>query len=295
MLYTLRVDLKQALKEADMMMDFDEQDYLEPLEPFEEEKPQRSFGGLSPVEIGVLVVLLVVICGLAGFIGKSIYDNAVASAETPTPSPTVVFTATVPPDATSTPWPTAASIPDWNKFEFAEGKASLWMPNGFQGGDPIAYPEIVMLTIETYSNDEVFIQSVDDLLSENPEITFFVFDPEVIEWPRVATVSSEKLPSKWLSNKDAYLEDLATDMDEDGNRFIGKEYVVLDNFEAWRLIAELRVPIGDGGYYTYSKMVSYLIPVDDLLWTVTYSTGRDDFPKYWPIIKDSINTFYVQP
>jgi hypothetical protein len=282
------------------MMDFDEQgyeeqDYLDPLEPFEDEEPQRSFGGLSPVEIGILVVLLLVICGLAGFIGKSVYDNAVAEIETPTPSPTVFVTPTIPADATSTPWATAASITDWNQFAFAGEKASLWLPNSFQGGDPIAYPEIFRMTIETYSDDEVFLQSVDDLLSDNPEITFFVFDPEVIEWPRVAAVSSEKLPSKWVSNESAYLEDLAADMGEDGNRFIGKEYVVLDNFEAWRFIAELQVPVGEDGYYTYSKMVSYLIPVDDLLWTVTYSTGRDDFPEYWPIIKDSINTFYVQP
>jgi len=282
------------------MMDFDdqgyeEQDYLDEFETPETEESQRTFFGMWPVEIGILVVLLVVICGVAGFVGKSIYDNAVASAETPTPLPTMTLEPTIPADVTSTPWPTVASIPDWNNFEFAEGKASLWLPNSFQGGDPIAYPEIVRLTIETYSNDEIFIQSVDDLLSDNPEITFFVFDPEVIEWPRVAAVSSEKLPSKWITNENAYLDDLAADMGEDGNRFVGKEYMVLDNFEAWRLIAELQVPVGEDGYYTYSKMVSYLIPVDDLLWTVTYSTGRDDFPAYWPIIKDSINTFHVQP
>jgi hypothetical protein len=289
-----------ASKEVDTMFDFEEQDYEEPdyleeLEPLDEDESQKSFFGMSPVEISILAVLLVVICGAAIFVAKSVYDNAVAAAVTPTPSPTVFFTPTVPPDSTSTPWPTVAAIPDWNKFEFSEGKTSLWLPNNFQGGDPIAYPEIVMLTVETYSNDEFFIQSVDDLLSKNPEITFFAFDPQVIEWPRMAIVFKEGLRSDWLKNMEVYFENFEVDMQLEGNRVVGKEQVVLDNFEAWRLIAELKVPIGDQGYYTYSKVVAYLIPVDDVLWTVVYSTGRDDFPTYWPIIKESINTFHAQP
>jgi hypothetical protein len=187
------------------MMDYDDQGYLEPLEPQEPEKPQRSFFGMSPIEIGILVVLLVVIFGLVGFVVKSVYDNSKAAAETPPPPPTATLVPTVPANATSTPWPTAAAINDWNKFEFAGGRGSLWLPNGFQGGDPIAYPDIVMMTVETYSDDEVFIQSVDDLLSENPEINFFAFDPAVIEWPRVAAVSKERFRTDWLSYMDAYL------------------------------------------------------------------------------------------
>lgn len=277
------------------MMEFENQEYQE-LEEFEDpEEPKRNFGGMSPVEIGILVVLLLLICGLAGFVGKSLYDNSKAVAETPPPPPTSTFTPTIPADATSTPWPTVEPIPEWNKFEFAQSKASLWMPKTFQGGDPIEYPEIVRMTIETYSSDEVFIESVDQVLSANSDITFFAFDAEVKDWARLVAVSSEKIDPDLILNMDAYLAEYRLEIEADGDHVVGTETVVLDYFKAGRVIVEFKVPVDDVGGYTYVKAVIYLIPLDDTLWAVVYRTGRSDFPDYWPIIKESINTFHAQP
>lgn len=278
--------------------DFETEDYQEyqELGEFGElegpEEPRRDFFGLSPVEIGILVVLIVIICVLAGFVAKSFYDNSRVAAETPTPTATI--TPTVPAVVTSTPWPTAAAIPDWNKFEFAGAQASLWLPNSFQGGDPLEYPEIVRMIVETYSNDEVFIQSVDEVLSENTDISLFAFDPEFITYTRIVVTSQEIHPDLIL-NMDAYLDDFRLNVEAEGDRVVGREIVPLDHFQAGRIIYEFKTPIGDAGQYTYDKTVIYLVPVDDTLWQIEYRTDRSDFPDFWPIIQESISTFHALP
>ena len=124
------------------MMEFENQEYQEPEDP---EEPRRSFGGLSPVEIGILVVLVLVICVLAGLVGKSFYDNSMAAnsratAEAQIPQPTLTLAPTATPEVTVLPWPTTEPIPEWNKFEFAAEKASLWLPNSYQGGGHNSIP-----------------------------------------------------------------------------------------------------------------------------------------------------------
>jgi hypothetical protein len=96
-------------------------------------------------------------------------------------------------------------------------------------------------------------------------------------------------------NMATYLDEYQLEIEAEGNNVVGKETVVFDSFEAGRLIVEFKIPVDDEGNYTYAKAVIYLIPVEDTLWAVVYRTGRSDFPDYWPLIKESIQTFHVQP
>jgi hypothetical protein len=291
-------DIKVA--EADMQEDpfmMEEEPYMEE-EPFMQEDPDQKsiFFGLSPVEIGILVVLILVICGLAVFIGKSFLDalraaNAVEDQLPPTltlaPSPT--------PKITSTPWPAAEPIPDWGKFEFAGSKASLWLPNSYQGGDPIAYPEIVMMTVEVFSSDQAFNQSVEEMISNNPALTFFAFDTTATESARIVFVIPEPADPDPTLTMDDYLDALMETARKDGMRLVGRDIIALDHFEAGQLAMEFRVPTGPENQYANVRMVVYLVQVDDTIWSIAYRTGREEFDDFLPVIETSINSFHVQP
>jgi hypothetical protein len=92
-----------------------------------------------------------------------------------------------------------------------------------------------------------------------------------------------------------YLNDHKSIVLTEDDRLVGQEVVALDHFEAGRLILESKVPLGEEGQYAFGKSVIYLVQVGDTIWSITYRTDRDDFPDYWPLIQESINTFRYYP
>ena len=265
-------------------------------EPQEALAEEKSYFGFSRNELIVMIVLAVIIVGLVLIVGFSFLrglkaardaDSQLPPTITPRPSATPVMTAT--------PLPEAGAIPGWNKFEFAESKASLWLPDTFQGGDPVAYAEIVMMTVETYSQDAAFVESVKNLLDENPDIRFFGFDVDAVTSARSAFAAPEQVhlgPALTLAD---YLDEYKTTALAEGDRLVGEEVVAMDHFEAGRLLIEFKVPLDEQDQYRFMKKVVYLVQVDDTIWNISYLTDRDDFPAYWPLIQESINTFRFYP
>ena len=268
-------------------------------EQIEDEVPQkREIFGMSLIEIAILGFLFLVILIFGGFVGLKILANfgntnsdAVAVAVVQ-PTHTLIPSSTPPPTqgaiSTSTP------IPGWNQFNFADEMAKISLPSSYQGGDPVAYPEIAIMTLETYSMDKAFIKYAQGIIS-NPETAFFAFDPKDTNITRFMYVHREEIPPNIDFTMDGYLN-LGEDSLADSDIQVVDRYIrSLDYYpEAGVLIFEKQIPIENGVYF-YLTFSSYSIRINNEVWNIIFQTGRDDFKEYGPIIDNSVRSFYVQP
>ncbi len=260
-------------------------------------KEKEEYFGMSPAEIGLLVVLLIVLCILGSFLGNMILGNSssiVSSEPVAVHQPTYTLAPSVTPSLTPPPRVTPTPMPGWNRFEFADGKAEIWLPESFQGGDTIAYQDIVIITLETYIDDEAFIESAKPLIT-NPNVLFFAFDTESIGSIRFVYVIAEQLPPDLIITMDDYLNAISDFATADDVRIVGRDIISLDYYsEAGVLTTEHKVPAGTDAHF-YMALSTHTIRVDNTMWGIFFRTGRDEFAEYSSTIDTSIRTFYVNP
>ena len=264
----------------------EEPDYDDPdLE--EEEGPSPEIFGMSMVEIGILAVLLIAILIFTGFIILNSINKSRAENTPQVTQATPTLTPSVTPFVKSTP------IPDWNQFEFSDTRAEIWLPNNCQGGDPIAYPEILDMTIDVFMPNESYATFAKEFVDDSPMV-FFAFDPDPNSIWRSMYVRQDLLKTT------------AFDMETHLNQIVGQtsgrnirvtnQY--LNDLDYYRdvgvLIFEEHKELVEGEIYLF-KIYVFAIPIEDEIWHLEYQVLRDDAAKYQETIFNSARSFYVQP
>jgi hypothetical protein len=249
---------------------------------------------MSPSEVAILIVLIIAIIGIGGFFAKTVLDNNSRKADGQ--SSGLIPTYTLSPSETPSPEPTqlitTTPIPGWSKFEFANPPGELWLPESYEGGDTVNYPDIVLLSAEIFIDDQEFIDDIKNLI-EIPEVVFFAFDTDSEGVIRFAYVMSEELDPDLDVTLDVYMNVLSDNAAEDGAKVVGRTTVQTDQYEAGRIVIENKVPAGD--LEAFIHLTIYSIRLDNTMWNVAFRTGRDEYNDYLPVMDDVVNTFRVHP
>ena len=248
---------------------------------------QRYFG-MTIGQIGILAGLALVGCVVIGILGTLLLNSAPNTEVEPTytlqPSPTAVFT--------STPWPTVTPIPNWQEHSFLDGRARIWLPASYSGGDTASSSEEIMEKLTATFNDEAFASDVASLLAI-PEIAFFAFDTESTSSARLAYVGSEPLEPGLNLSMDYYLNRMMDNFTDANDRVVERQIEQLDHYQAGKLVVESKVQAGDAERFV--TIVIYMVQVDNTMWFITYRTGREEFKDHQQTIETSASSFWVQP
>jgi hypothetical protein len=239
-------------------------------------------------QIGILAALAFVACIIMGFLGMMLLGSAPA---TPQVQPTYTLQPTPTTVVTSTPWPTITPIPNWQEYTFADGQARIWLPANYVGGDSVTSGSAIMEQVKAASNEEAFINGVQELIA-SPEVSFFAFDTdESTSVIRIMFVSRETLSPDLVLTIDDYLNHMVDDAVAEGGRVVERQVTQLDSYPAGVLVTEIRISAGD--IEVYVTVTMYVIQVDNTMWFMTFRTGREEFGNYRPTIEASANSFWI--
>jgi hypothetical protein len=265
----------------------------------EEEEPEASepSTGWQPREIMILGGLILGIIIVGVIFAVLFFSNAnkpVPQVATFAP-PTYTIQPTEVPTPTSTPKPTLTPMVGWNSFSFDQDKAEIRLPESYQGGDTIEYFDIVMLTLETYVDDAIYINWVKNRINEN-EIVFYGFDTQ--NQAKVLTIDvfifKEKISPDLILTMDEYLNFVMENLSAGGNRVVDRQIVQLHHYEAGRLFVDVEFEVGTD-LTVRGRQAIYSIWQDDVMWSILFRTSKEDFKDYQQVIEDSVNTFLIQP
>lgn len=255
---------------------------------------QNKILGMAPVEFTILGILVIGICVLGGVVGMDFLNHRAAAMVTVQPTATPVPTET--PIPTNTPVVTSTPLPGWSQFKFANEKASIWLPSFYQGGDPVAYPEVVAMTIDTFLTDDFFVQDAKNMILD-PDIAFFGFDTQPAEVIPFIYIVRETLPLYSEFRINGYLDTLLDqmDLDQNGTQLIERSITSLDHYDdVGVLTIQSLVPVNEAASI-YVKTAIHIIKVDDDVWAIMFRIGGEEFDSYFPTIQNSVRSFYVEP
>ena len=249
---------------------------------------QRYFG-MTMVQIGILAALALVTCIVMGILGALILNirPGLQQAE-----PTYTLQPSLTPVLTSTTWPTVTPIPNWQEYSFSGGKARIWLPASYIGGEPSTSSEMIKENLRTTFNDESFTNDIEGLLAI-PEIAFFAFDTEFVDPVRFMYVGTEALNPDLDLSMDYYLNRMMDNFTDSNDRVIERQITQLDHYQAGKLVVESKVPTEDAEKFV--SMVVYMVQLDDMMWSITFLTGREEFKEQKQTFETSANSFWVQP
>jgi hypothetical protein len=259
-----------------------------------DQPPQKTILGMSPIEIAAIGILVLAICVLGGFVGLNYLNTRAASMVTVQPTATLAPSAT--PAPTLIQFAKSTPIPGWSQFMFADDKAEIWLPTSFQGGDTVAYPGIVAMTIDTFITDEFFAQDAKNMITD-PNVALFGFDTQPADVIPFMFVVREPLAPYVEFRMNAYLDAKLEQMgvEKDGPQVIERYITSLDYYDdVGVLIIQNLIPI-DETVSVYIKLSIHVIKVDDEVWAIMFHTGGDVFDAYFPTIENSVQSFYLEP
>jgi len=241
------------------------------------------------VQIGILAALALVACIVMGILGALILNirPGLQQAE-----PTYTLQPSLTPVFTSTTWPTVTPIPNWQEYSFSGGKARIWLPASYIGGEPSTSSEMIKENLRTTFNDESFTNDIEGLLAI-PEIAFFAFDTEFVDSVRFMYVGTEALNPDLDLSMDYYLNRMMDNFTDSNDRVIERQISQLDHYQAGKLVVESKVPTEDAEKFV--SMVVYMVQLDDMMWSITFRTGREEFKEQQQTFETSANSFWVQP
>jgi hypothetical protein len=259
----------------------------------------KTIFGMKPLQVGVILLLAIGIIVIIAIFAKMMLDAASvptpAVAEQPIsqsqPEATYTTEPSPTPVPTSTPRPTITSIPGWRQHKFWNNKGELWLPEGYEGADLTQdYQDFLAIFRALAGNDE-FADSIEQQIAQ-PDYVFFAYDTNMDEATRLIYITVEPIESITEFNMNSFLNDITADMSA-STRIIIREIINLDSYEAGKLYFEDQAQAGESSVYlTYA---TYRIQIDNLLWSIIYRVGRDDFKTFEPIIEESVRSFTAFP
>lgn len=196
------------------------------------------------------------------------------------------ITATYSPITTSTETPTSTHTgttePDWERFE--AGDMSIWLPTNFEGGN-------------TSQDLGLIIESLRSLGPEYEEIarTIQYNSAAFTLWAFDSNSSANNLTNVVITNAPypaGYtLEDyVALSMQQIPveTDIIEQERTIIDGHPTIRLVVHNTMTPD-------AKQLIYVIKVGEIVWSVTYTTGANEFDARLPIFEQSIDSFTLIP
>jgi hypothetical protein len=258
-----------------------------------EPEHKKEFLGMSPSELAILIVLIVIIAVIGGFFIKTLLDKPStdpvrrSSGPKPTTTPYPSFTPSPqPPPTTPTP------LPGWHKFEFASPPGEIWLPEGYEGGDTITYPDIVMLSAEVFIEEQFIIDDFKTMI-ELPGTCFFAFDPKYKDVIRFVLVMSEPIDPDYEITMYEYMDTLVDSAKFGGSWVVDRNIIQLDRYKAGRLVVESKIPVENKSIYVH--LTIYSIRQENIMWNIAIRTSRDEFTEYLSVMDDIANSFKLYP
>jgi len=249
---------------------------------------KKGFMGMSPVELAILIVLLIASLVIGGFFAKTVLDNSSKQANRQTSILIPTHTPSPEPTLPTTPTP----IPGFNRFNFASPPGEIWLPEGYEGGDTITYPDIVLLTTEIFTEDQDFIDDVKNLIAI-PEVVFFAFDSNSTGVIRFVYIMGEPLNPDLNITLESYMNALADSAKADGAKVIGRTISQVKQYQTGRTVIENKVPAGN--LEAFIHLTIYSIRLENTMWNIAFRTGVDEFNNYLPVMEDIVSTFTLHP
>jgi hypothetical protein len=248
---------------------------------------QRYFG-MTLAQIGILAALALVACIVIGIFGTMLLNfTPTAQPVQPTytlqPSPT--------PSAMPTAWPTITPIPDWQEYSFAEGQSRIWLPASYVGGDTVTSSAAVMEKLKATFDDEAFANDIQNLMA-TPEVSFFAFDTEFTSVIRFMFIGKETLSRDVVVTLDGYLNSMVDNSITGSDRLIERQVTQGDYYPIGILVVESKIPAENADVFV--TVATYVIPVDNTMWQITFRTGREEFGSLRSNIESIANSFWIQ-
>ena len=248
----------------------------------------KRYFGMTLVQIGILAALALVACIVIGILGTMMLNPIpttppVEPTYTLQPSPTVAFS--------PTPWPTITPIPDWQEYSFAEGQARIWLPASYMGGDTVTSSEAIMEKLKATFDDEAFVNDIQGLIA-TPEASFFAFDTELTSTVRFMFIRKETLSSDVVITLDGYLNSIVDNSVDGSDRLVERQVTQGDYYPVGKLVVESKLPAEDAEVYV--TVATYVIPVENTMWLITFRTGREEFGDYRSTIESIAASFWIQ-
>ena len=250
---------------------------------------KKKYFGMTLSQIGILAVMAIFGCIVIGILGSMISSGATdlqlaQQVNTLTPSPV--------PTATSTSWVAVTPIPNWQQFSFASGKAQIWLPNSYMGGDTLTSAEEIMVTVRATIDDEVFADIIQNSIL-SPDVTFLALDTNLTNVViKFIYIRSQPINPDLQLTMDDYLNQLMNEYSGGTERMVERKITQLDNFSAGKLVLDSKVLVED--IDALVSIAIYMVRVENTMWFITFRTGREEYLSYQPTIEAILNSFWIE-
>lgn len=188
------------------------------------------------------------------------------------------------PSPTATIRPTSTPIPGWEKFKGAG--IELWLPESFEGGDLSQDLEVIVGKLRTLGSD---FEQTAKTIEQNPSaFAIWAFDSKASDSGFLTNVNIIKEKVLSAVTIDTYMDAVAKKLPP-SFKIVDRKKVKLEHYEAMQVVIELELP------NVQAKELIYVIKHSNVMWVITYATGKSEYEQQLPVFEQSANTFNVQP
>jgi hypothetical protein len=172
-------------------------------------------------------------------------------------------------------------------FQKLQGNGvSLYLPPGYEGGDPQKDIEEMAVNLEEAGSEEY--KNLRNALRETKDLVALVaFDTQNSQGGFVTNVNvtSQKMPRG--TSLEEFQQAIANDLIKAGYQILDQEIQALQQWQAGRILVEIET------VNTQITQLVYTLSDRDIFWIVTYSTTTEEFADRLQDFEDSIMTFKV--
>jgi hypothetical protein len=189
----------------------------------------------------------------------------------------------LPPKWTETVAVQKSPSPGWEVFT-GEG-VELWLPDSFEGGDPIQRREELIEMVRSLGPEyDSYLQAVE---SSPTGMVLVCFDLEVSG--TIVGITKRDIPAEL--SLDQYLDGLSEALVTEipGTSIVERSIKQFDRFDAGRLVIEF-----DTGE-AVSRQLTYIVLEGGIVWTISYASPLDQFTELVPVFEESIASFKYSP
>jgi hypothetical protein len=202
-------------------------------------------------------------------------------------TPKVVRTPNLTPLVLPPKWTESTDIektpsPGWKVFTGVG--VELWLPDSFEGGDPVERREELIEMVRSLGPEyESYIRAVE----ESPTgMVLVAFDLDTLG--TIVGVTKREIPPEIpldeyiVGLSDAFVSEIP------GTSVIERSIVQLDRFEAGRIVLEFVT--GEA----VSRQLTYIVLDEGLVWTVSFASPLDQYAPLVPVFEESISSFQYE-
>ncbi|MEA5469515.1 hypothetical protein [Spirulina sp. 06S082] len=174
--------------------------------------------------------------------------------------------------------------PDFRKLQ--GDRVSLYLPPGYEGGDPQKDIEKMAVNLEGAGSE---YENLSSALRETKDLVALVaFDNKNAQGGFVTNVNvtSQKMPQG--TNLEEFQQAISNDLERVGYEILEQDIQDLKKWQAGRITVKIET-----GKTKITQLV-YIVLDRDIFWVITYSTPTEEFTDRVKDFEDSIITFDVQ-